>query len=737
MSDPLQAALAEAAARFKAGDLASAGRICRSVVDRSPDTATAWAILGTVNHRQGLLQEALEAFRRAVDSAPGLTGAWNGCAAVLVDLGRLQEAEVLLRDLQSKGVSDPFTLANLANVVELRGDSEEALELYERALETDGRFFPALLNRGQLLLRTRRFSEALDNNIRLCAAYPDVPPALVNLAEVQLNFCRYAEALSACGRALERDPKSDKARFLGAIALAGLGRIDESQNALDVLRQAGSALPNRLSIGIATTGTGFYERVDARLLHLFLRYHEQEICDWSRRDEFVDAINKLAGADPRTRQGYMDETVPFMTLGAPIKPTELLALVSRVAKDIENRCPAVSPRRRARANASQRIRVGYVSADFRDHPTGYLTRRLYALHDRQRFEIYAYALDVSKDSPVARDIEAGCDVFRDVHDLDDTQIVGRMAADEIDIAVDLSGYSRSGRPAVFAMRPAPLQVNYLGFPCSLGADYVDYVLLDSVVCPSGFEGNWHERVVGLPASYLLTNDRERIDVSGWDRKSLGLPQTGLIFCCFNNCYKFDPLTFDLWMNVLRRVEDSVLWLYAPNEVTVMNLTQRAAENGIEASRLVFAPHVKDHGSHLGRYLFADLFLDTRYCNAHTTAVDALWCGVPVITVPGETMASRVGASLLNAAGLPELICKDWNGYEEKSVWLATHSDELAQLKAKLAANRGSCPLFDTEGQVRALEAAFEEMWRRHQAGLPPESFNVKPLVNKDFRNAWH
>jgi protein O-GlcNAc transferase len=237
----------------------------------------------------------------------------------------------------------------------------------------------------------------------------------------------------------------------------------------------------------------------------------------------------------------------------------------------------------------------------------------------------------------------------------------------------------------------------------------------------------------LPA----TNDRENIDVSGWDRKSLRLPQSGTVLCCFNNSYKVDPLTFDLWMNVLRRVEDSVLWLYAPNEITAMNLTQRAMQNGVEASRLVFAPHITDHASHLGRYVFADLFLDTRYCNAHTTAVDALWCGVPVITVPGEKMASRVGASLLNAVGLPELICKDWTEYEEKAVWLATHPDELAALKRKLAANRDSYPLFDTEGQVRALEAAFEEMWRRHQAGLPPAAFDVRPLVNRDFRNTWH
>jgi predicted O-linked N-acetylglucosamine transferase (SPINDLY family) len=277
---------------------------------------------------------------------------------------------------------------------------------------------------------------------------------------------------------------------------------------------------------------------------------------------------------------------------------------------------------------------------------------------------------------------------------------------------------------VFARGVAPLQVAYLGYPGTCGGDALDYAIVDHVACPAGSDGWWSEKLVRLPYTYFVTNDRQLVDATGYDRHRLGLPEAAAVFCCFNNSHKFDPRTFDVWMRILGRVPGSVLWFVEMNAEMRANLQAEAARRNIDPSRLRFAPFVEDHARHLGRYAFADLYLDTRHYNAHTTAIDALWCGVPVLTVPGDTNTSRVCESLVRAAGLPELVCRDWQDYEDRAVGLALDRDLLQAQRDRVRQSRIDGHLFETARFAARFDAALERMWQRHCDGLPPAAFDV-------------
>ncbi|MGH8597028.1 MAG: hypothetical protein ACREXT_10270, partial [Gammaproteobacteria bacterium] len=426
--------------------------------------------------------------------------------------------------------------------------------------------------------------------------------------------------------------------------------------------------------------------------------------------------------------------LPFRALGLPISREAGSLLAQSVAMHLRAGA-TVLPRLKP---AAGRIRVGYVSPDFRVHPAAFLTRRLYRLHDRSRFEVFAYSLFADDGSEVRRDIVAGVDCFRDVSAMNSAQIAEQIQRDGIHIAIDLSGYTNYTRSELFAFKPAPIQVNYLGFPGSLGSDAYQYAIVDDMVCPPGEERWWTERLVYMPDSYFVTDDQTRIAPVTLDRRQVGLPQSGFVFSCFNNSYKIEPEIFSVWMRILARVPGSLLWLLARDVRIESNLRREAEARGVDGSRIVVGPFLPRE-VHLARCTLAGLFLDTLYYNAHTTAVDALWMGVPVLSRPGSTMPSRVGASLLRAAGLPEMVVRDLPEYEETAVRLASEgSSELILLKARLAQNRLSCALFDTATFVRHLERAYEMMWSRERQGLPPDLIRV-PRTQRavPLHTRWH
>jgi predicted O-linked N-acetylglucosamine transferase (SPINDLY family) len=388
--------------------------------------------------------------------------------------------------------------------------------------------------------------------------------------------------------------------------------------------------------------------------------------------------------------------------------------------------PASEPLWRGERYSHDRIRVAYLSTDFGEHAVATQIAGVLERHDRTRFETIAISYGRNDRSATRARLERAFERFIDVESRSDREVASEIRALETDIVVDLTGLTARSRPGILALRPAGLQVQYLGYAGSLGAEYVDYVIADDVVIPEHHRSHYAEKVATLPDTYMPT-DSERAIGTRPSRAQAGLPETGFVFCAFNNSYKVSPELFDIWMRLLKAVEGSVLWLPDMNDTTRRNLIQEAEARGVAGLRLVFASYAASGAEHLARLGLADLFLDTRPYNAHSSASDALWAGIPVLTLPGDTFASRVGASLLSACGLAELIADSAQSYEAIALHLASDKAEYAALKAKLERNRTSSVLFDTARFTRHLEAAYATMYEHHQRGGEPRPFRVSRI----------
>jgi predicted O-linked N-acetylglucosamine transferase (SPINDLY family) len=370
----------------------------------------------------------------------------------------------------------------------------------------------------------------------------------------------------------------------------------------------------------------------------------------------------------------------------------------------------------------EKIRIGYFSGDFFNHAVSILMAELFEQHDRTKFELIALSSTTKKDE-ITKRIERAFDRFIDVSKTSERDIALMARGLEIDIAIDLAGFTSGARSTLFDMRVAPIQVNYLGYPGTMGADYIDYIIADATIIPTSHQQYYSEKVAYLP-SFQVNDTKREISDRVFTRDELGLPPTGFVFCCLNNTAKINPAMFDSWMRILKQVEGSVLWMLGENATAINNLVQEAKSRGVEGSRIIFAKRetVPDY---LARYRMADIFLDTLPFNAGTTASDALWAGLPVLTQIGETFAGRMAASLLNAIELPELITTSQREYEALAIELATHSDKLQKIKQKLAKNQLTTRLFDIENFTRSIENAYTQMYQRHHAGLPPDHIVVE------------
>src|SRR5262249_6708911 len=371
-----------------------------------------------------------------------------------------------------------------------------------------------------------------------------------------------------------------------------------------------------------------------------------------------------------------------------------------------------------------KVRIGYFSADFRNHAVAYLIAHLFELHDRSKFEIFGFSFGRSVDDGMRRRLTAGFDQFIEVKDKSDKATAELAKNLQIDIAVDLMGITEQSRTGIFAHRAAPIQVNFLGFPGTMGASYIDYIIVDRTLIRPEEAKFYSEKVVYLPHSYQVNDRTRQISDRAFRRDELGLPADTFVFCCFNNCFKITPDVFDIWMRLLAKVDGSVLWLLRSNESAAQSLCGEAVRHGIASDRLVFGEPM-NLPDHLARHAVADLFLDTLYYNGHTTASDALWAGLPLVTRRGDTFAARVAASLLNAVGLPELITATSDEYEQLALELATDQDKLLLLKKRLADNRLKYPLFDTELFTKHIESAYQKMWERHRMNLKPDHLSVE------------
>ena len=692
----LDSQLAAAAQHYQRKQFPEAAQLAEQVLAADPNNIPALQLSSLLALLAGRNDAAIDMLGSAIrlnDSAAELHAT---LAEALRRAGRLEEA---IAEFQRALVLEPDnaeTIYNCANVLLRLGNHAEALAGYHRALAIQPNFLQAIHNRGNALFELQRFDESLADYDRTLAVNPRFVMAWSNRANALLQLKRYEEALAACDRGLEIDAHHVASLSVRANVLFELRRFAEAAEAYAGLLAVDPAYPYAL-------GRAFY----CRLL----------CCDWTEYDRAIATVASKVAAGERVAP-------PFMFLNMADSPEQRMQCARTFSRD---RHPvSTDPLWRGERYRHSKIRLGYLSADFRHHPMAYLMAGLFEQHDRSRFETMAFSFGPDPQDAFRKRLEASFDRFIDVRTKRDRELAQLVREHEIDIAVDLMGYTNNGRPGILAFRPAPIQVNYIGFAGTLGADYIDYIIADRFIIPEESRRFYTEHVAYLPDTYWPTDSTRTIAEAAPPRSELGLPETGFVFCCFNQSHKIAPGIFDIWMRLLRQVDGSVLWLVEDNADAARNLRQEAERRGIAATRLVFAPRV-GLDAYLARLPLADLLLDTLPFNAHTTASDALSAGLPVVTCAGTSFPARVAGSLLQAVGLPELITDNLADYEALSLKLARDPQTLAQVRAKLDRNRHSCPLFDTDRFRRHIESAYSTMWKRYQRGARPDDFAVAAI----------
>lgn len=682
-------------AAYRRYDWDEAERLCRAALDVSADDFDALHLYGIIAAQRRRLPEAVELLTRAVSANPASADARNNLGNVLRDLDL--DAEALEQYDQALALNPDYAAAcnNRGTVLHKLGRHADALESCARALSLRPDYGGAYFNRGLVLHDLRRNDEAVEDFGRALALDPRHAGVHHALGNALRDLKRYAEALECHDRATALDPDS----------------ADVWKDRGDVLCDLG-----RYANALASYDRALRIRPDFEFLYGLRLYTAMKICEWNGLDDHLARL--VAKVESREKA-----CPPFILLAMPGSPATQRTAAEIYVQPISppsHALPAIPGRA-----AHDRIRVGYLSANFHEHAMMRLMAEVFEMHDRSRFELTAFSFGPDRDDATRQRVSAAFDRFIDVRARSDEDVALLARSLEIDVAVDLMGYTKDSRPAVFALRAAPVQVNYLGFPGTMGAGFIDYLIADRTVIPEAHWRHYAEKIAYLPDSYLPSDTKCRISDRPFTREELGLPQTGFVFCCFNNTHKITPAVFDIWMRVLGQVDGSVLWLLEDNPEAAIHLREEAGRRGIGPRRVVFAPRVPP-AEHLARHRLADLFLDTLPYNAHTTASDALWTGLPLLTHPGGTFAGRVGASLLGAIGLPELIADTPQHYERLAVELGTDRDRLREIRRRLEENRLTAPLFDTRRFTGHIEAAFAAMHDRHRAGLAPDHIDVHP-----------
>jgi predicted O-linked N-acetylglucosamine transferase (SPINDLY family) len=672
--------------------------------------------------RQGRLGEAAAALERRAGSPPDRWEIRVELANYLAALGRHREAirqTELALGLDARCA--PALHSQAASLLAV-GDARAAIECWRTLARLTPGDAGVHNNLGIALAAGRQFDEALIAYGRALELKPDYARALNNRAAALMNRQRFAAALADLERALALEPRYTRALLNRGAAQRALGQHEAA------LASYRSAFPDPEALGHATDilmrdlhrgaealacATELYRLAPERDL-VAGTYHAAGLAMASWADHTDCSARIVRGV----RAGRRPVT-PFGFLYVTDAPEDQLACARRAAREFASR-PALW---RGEVYPHARLRVAYLSSDFHAHATAYLTAGLFEHHDRRQFECHALSYGKCPADDMRARIEKAFEHFENVDHLGTLQIAERIRELEIDILVDLKGYTGGSRIEVLSHRPAPVQVHYLGYPGTLGAPFVDYLIADHEVVPVADASYYTEQIVRLPHTYQATDDRRAVDGGAWTRGSAGLPAGGLVFAAFHQIFKLNPAVFDVWMRLLHRVPDSTLWLLTQDVDTQRNLTAEATARGIRPNRLVFAPRTSQAG-HLARLKLADLLLDTWPYNAHTTASDALWAGVPMVALRGRSFAARVSSSILQAAGLSDLVAASLEDYERLLLGLCGAPGRLEALRQRIAATVRESPLFDTAGFTRALEECYRRMAVRYRAGQPPAPIGV-------------
>ena len=710
----------------------------------------------------GRRDEALASYEAALALNPNMAPAWTNRGNVLRELGRADQALESYDRALAFTPADAALLYNRANALSDLGRFAEAMAGYDRALAQQPDFAQAWASRGSVLLSLERHGEALESLDKALALHPADVEALNNRGVALWHLDRGGEAIASFDRALTIQVRHVPTLLNRAQMLFGMGQLSAALSDYDaaIAAQPGSARAwnGRGSVLHAlkrgSEALANFDKAVALDPSLADALANRSLLHWTGKGDHAAAVSdikaalkadpahpfaqgellhlKMFGADwedfDRESQA-LDQGVrqgrrvvrPFVYQALSHSPADLQKC-SRIFADSLN-LPAAGAQ--AFTHRHDKIRIGYVSAEFREQATAYLMAGLYERHDRGRFEVIAIDNGGGDASPMRRRLESAFDRFLYISQMSDAEAAERIRREEIDILVNLNGYFGVPRMGIFARRAAPIQVNYLGFPATLGTSCMDYIVADETVIPQEERQFYDEQVVYLPHSYQANDDHRAIAGELPSRESLGLPPQGFVFCNFNQAYKITPHGFASWMRILKAVEGSALWLLGSRPPFEANLLKAAERHGIAPSRLVFAPSLP-HERHLARLKQADLFLDSLPYNAHTTGSDALWAGVPLLTCRGTTFPGRVAASLLNAVGMPELIVESLEDYEFRAIALARDPQALILLKEKLARNRLTYPLFDTDRFRQDMERVFIAMWQTWRDGNGPKSFSAEP-----------
>ena len=683
---------------YKQGQFQKVIILGTELAKRYPDVALIASVLAAALSAVGRNTDAAVEFRRVVQLEPDNPRAHYNLGAALLNSGDLSEAQDCFQRVITLDPAHTAAHVNLANLFIRSGNYDAAVTNYQRALEIEPDNAEIYFQYGIALSKNLgHFDEAIASFNRALAIRPDYAEVHNNLGIAFHRLGQFDNAVASYRHALALKPDYAEAHNNLGIALIDLGRrID----AIASYRRAVECDPNYLS---------------ARCTML---YHLTYCCDWEQIGSDIETQLKSLEFGSTAKE----ISTPFSLLALVDDAAFQLRVAEAYTRVMSPPNPALGPLAPTE-QPRQRIKIGYYSADFHDHPTMYLMAELFERHDRDRFEVHAFSFGPDRQDTMRQRLLRSVEHFHDVRLQGDRDVAALSRSLGIDIAVDLKGYTKHARTGIFAYRAAPIQVNYLGYPGTMGAPYIDYLVADPVLIPPESQQYYTEKIVYLPDSYQVNDSQRRIAEVTPTRAEAGLPETGFVFCCFNNSYKITPDVFAIWMRLLARVPGSVLWLLQMEPLAVQNLRRAAQQQGIDPDRLVFAGKLP-LADHLARCRLADLFVDTFNYNAHTTASDALWVGLPIVTKLGQSFASRVAGSLLQAVGLPELVTTSQEDYEALALRLATHADELHRIKEKLTANRDTAPLFDAARFTGHLEQAYNELFRRVEASIEPEHYYV-------------
>ena len=691
------------------GDLASAENIYKKILSINRRNYDALHRLAILNAQLKNFETSLDFFNKSLSINPLSTEALFNRANLFIDFNRPDDA---LKDIDkalliSRNNPDLFLIKG--NAQKCLNDFDGAIDSYNQAIYINNRFYEAYCNRGVVFKELKKYDEAIADFTTSLSLKNDSFDAFSNRAAVYIELRLFDKALLDLNIALGLKPDSEDALYNLASLYKNIKHFDDAIVAYqNVLLINPNHIESVIHLAVTFQEMGHFDTAYGYFLRALeiepeFRFNrstfltlKNKLCIWDNFDDEIRiVINEIS--DPSK------VATPFHLLGLIDRPDlHLISTLNYVSKECpqDNSLGLIKSR-----NITGKIRIAYYSADFHNHATSYLMAELFELHDRSKFEIFAFSFGIIKNDEMYLKNTQVFDHFFDVADMSDEDITILSRQSLIDIAIDLKGFTQDARPNIFAKRCASIQVNYLGYPGSLGANYIDYIIADRIVIPESSSHLYTEKIAYLPNCYQVNDSKRAISDRIFTKGELGLPDNGFVFCCFNNCYKILPSIFDIWIEILKAVKGSVLWLLDDNPTATSNLLKEANRRGIDSHRLIFAKRMK-LDEHLARHRFADLFLDTLPYNAHTTASDALWAGLPVLTCSGQSFASRVGASLLHALDLPELVTHSIADYQSIAIELGNNPEKHESIKRKLISNLKTAPLFNTKLFAENIEKVY-------------------------------